>query len=54
MDFEVTNEANKYGDSLADGLGWTYLNDTGLDGHTFLTGEDRYTPQEVEVFALTD
>jgi hypothetical protein len=35
-------------------LGFTYANDTGLDGRTVLTGSKWFTVKEIEVFEITD
>jgi hypothetical protein len=35
-------------------LGRSYVNDTGLDGNTVLTGSENFTVKEIEVFEITN
>jgi hypothetical protein len=35
-------------------LGYSYANDTGLDGNTVLTGSQQFIVKEIEVFEITD
>jgi hypothetical protein len=35
-------------------FGSVYTNDTGVDGKTFFTGEERFTMDEIEVFEIQD
>jgi hypothetical protein len=35
-------------------LGWTYTNDTGLDGRIVLAGAEYFPVQEIEVFEITE
>jgi hypothetical protein len=36
------------------GFGYTYTNDTGLDGKMFFTGSKNFKVKEIEVFEITD
>jgi hypothetical protein len=38
--------------SWTDGFGYGYINDTGLDGETFLTGSKDFKVKEIEIFEI--
>jgi hypothetical protein len=40
--------------SHAYAFGAVYTNDTGVDGKTFFTGEERFTMDEIEVFEIQE
>jgi hypothetical protein len=53
-DIVVIDNCNANSRSYTSNFGLSYANDTGLYGGTFLTGSDKFTVKEIEVFEITD
>jgi hypothetical protein len=52
--FVVSDHCNANSGSHTGAFGYNYANDTGLDGETVLTGAEKFTVKEIEVFAIGD
>jgi hypothetical protein len=52
-DICVLNDCHASTSNYTSGFGKTYVNDTGREGETFLTGGPRFTVREIEVFELS-
>jgi hypothetical protein len=50
---EISDNCNANTDSYTS-LGYSYINDTGLDGDSVFTGSGDFTVKEIEVFEITD
>jgi hypothetical protein len=52
-DLVVSDRCNENRDSRVEHFGYTYINDTGLEGKRFFAGSPEFQVKEVEVFELT-
>jgi hypothetical protein len=53
-DIAVLDNCNANNESCSGRFGDSYMNDTGQEGRTFLTGSSRFTVKEIEVFEITN
>jgi hypothetical protein len=53
-DIVVSDDCNANTNSCTSDFGYSYTNDTGLDGEEFFTGSKYFQVKEVEVFEITD
>jgi hypothetical protein len=53
-DIGIANDCNTNNTSFADDFGLTYINDTGVRGGKFFTGQENFRVNEIEVFEITD
>jgi hypothetical protein len=49
----ILENCNANKGSVSGGFGYSYTNDTGLDGETFLTGSYTFRVKEIEVFEIS-
>jgi hypothetical protein len=52
-DIVIYDNCNSHGNNSTD-FGYSYANNTGLNGKSFLVGTFRFTVQKIEVFEITD